>query len=74
MASLNPVWFLKMSQRAQSLCDCADMPAAAAAENESKQEVADEDMVDPPVKVPRSRWLDEEPEEEEPGPVNKVRL
>jgi len=40
--------------------------------DKAKPEAADEDMADPPVKVPRSRWLDEEPEEEEPEPVNKV--
>ena len=43
-----------------------------ATRDESKPEAADEDMVDPPVMAPRSRWLDDEPEEEEPGPVNEV--
>ena len=48
------------------------MPEVDAMGDESKPELADEDMVDPPVKAPRSRWLDEELEEEEPEPVNKV--
>ena len=58
----------------QLLPGCAGMPEAGAAEEEAKpEEVADEDMVDHPAKVPRSRWLDEEPEEEAPEPDNKVR-
>lgn len=58
----------------QNSSDCADMPGAGAVEEEEepKPEAADEDMADPPVKVARSRWLDEEPEEEVPDPVNKV--
>ena len=49
------------------------MPEAGAAEQAPKpEEAADEDMVEPPVKVPRSRWLDEEPEEEAPEAVSKV--
>ncbi len=49
------------------------MPETAAAEGDPKPDAADEDMADPPVKIARSRWLDEEPEEEPPEPVNKVR-
>ena len=37
-----------------------------------KPEAADEDMGEPPVKVPRSRWLDEDIEEEPEEPLNKV--
>ena len=50
----------------------AEMPETAAAEDDAKADAADEDMADPPVKVARSRWLDEEPEEEPPETVNKV--
>ena len=40
------------------------------------QEGADEDTGDdaPPVKAPRSRWLDEEQDEEAEAPLNKVCL
>ena len=49
--------------------------AGAAAANEARQEGADEDTGDdvPPTKAPRSRWLDEEPEEEPEALLNKVR-
>ena len=48
------------------------MPETAAADEDPKPDAADEDMADPPVKVARSRWLDEDPEEDPPEPVNKV--
>ena len=55
----------------------AEMPeAGAAAADEAGQEGADEDTGDdaPPLKAPRSRWLDEEQDEEPEAPLNKVRL
>ena len=58
-----------------ALAFAAEMPeAAAAAADEARQEGADEDTGDevPPTKVPRSRWLDEEPDEEPEAPLNKV--
>lgn len=48
------------------------MPETAAADEDPKPDAADEDMADPPVKVARSRWLDEEPEEEPHEALNKV--
>ena len=50
--------------------------AGAAAADEARQEGADEDTGDdaPPVKAPRSRWLDEEQDEEPEAPLNKVCL
>ena len=50
--------------------------AGAAAAGEAGQEGADEDTGDdaPPVKAPRSRWLDEEQDEEPEAPLNKVCL
>lgn len=59
---------------ATQLCVCAaDMVPEAGPEVEGlKPEAADEDMGEPPVKVPRSRWLDEDVEEEPAEPLNKV--
>ena len=55
------------------LFGAADMPEGNSAIEEVKPKAADEDMADPPVRIPRSRWLDEEQDEEAEAPVNKVR-